>query len=61
MRDGSLKYVVRTVAGATTVEGLYDLDADPGEQHDLRPGRPADTARLSRLLATWEKEVAPVR
>ena len=61
VRDGALKYVVRTVAGATTVEGLYDLDADPGEQHDLRAGRPADTARLRRLLATWEKEVAPVR
>jgi N-acetylgalactosamine-6-sulfatase len=60
-RDGSLKYVVQLVADATKVEGLFDLESDPQEQHDLRVQRPADADRLRGLLTAWEKEVAPVR
>lgn len=29
---------------------LYDLDADPGEQHDVAAANPAEVARLLRLL-----------
>lgn len=61
VRDGSLKYVVETVRGATRVEGLFDLDSDAGERRDLRDSRPADLARLRELLAAWEKEVRPKR
>jgi N-acetylgalactosamine-6-sulfatase len=61
VRDGSLKYVYRTVDGATTVEGLFDLKTDEGEKNDLRATRPEDVARLRGLLAAWEKQVAPVR
>jgi arylsulfatase A-like enzyme len=61
VRDSKLKYVIRTVGGATQTEGLYDLDADVGEQHDLLPSRSRDAARLRQLLAAWEKEVQPPR
>lgn len=61
VREGSLKYVYRTVAGKTTVEGLFDLDADTAEQKDLKASRPKDVARLRETLAAWEKQVAPIR
>ena len=61
VRDGSLKYVIRTVGGTTQSEGLYDLDADIGEQHDLLSSRAREAARLRQLLAAWEKEVQPSR
>jgi len=60
-REGSLKYVVNTAAGAIKTEGLFDLAADMAEHHDLLASRPADAERLRGLLAAWEKEVAPVR
>ncbi len=61
VRDGSLKYVYRTVAGATTLEGLFDLQTDEAEKNDLRASRPDEVKRLRGLLAAWEKKVAPVR
>jgi arylsulfatase A-like enzyme len=61
VRDGSLKYVVRIVGGKTEVEGLYDLDTDMVEQHDLLASRPADAERLRTLLTAWEKDVTPTR
>lgn len=60
-REGSLKYVIRVVGGKTDIEGLFDLDADSAEQHDLRAARAPDADRLRGLLAAWEKEVAPAR
>jgi arylsulfatase A-like enzyme len=60
-RDGALKYVSWTRGGVTQEEGLFDLDADMGEKHNLLIDRPADAGRLRGLLAAWEKEVAPVR
>ena len=56
-----MKYVYRTVAGATTLEGLFDLQTDEAEKNDLRASRPDEVKRLRDLLATWEKKVAPVR
>ncbi len=61
VREGSLKYVIRTVGAKVEEEGLFDLDADVGERHDLLAQRPADGARLRQLLVAWEKEVAPRR
>ncbi len=61
VRDGSLKYVLRTVGGKTTVEGLFDLDSDRGEARDLLATRPGDAVRMRQLLAAWEKEVQPRR
>jgi arylsulfatase A-like enzyme len=61
VRDGSLKYVLRTVGDKTSVEGLFDLDSDRGEASDLLAARPADAARLRQLLATWEETVQPRR
>jgi arylsulfatase A-like enzyme len=61
VRDGSLKYVLQMVGGTTKVEGLFDLDADVGEQHDLSASRPGDVARVREMLAAWEEEVQPRR
>ena len=61
VRDGGLKYVLRTQAGKTALEGLFDLAADPAEESDLLKSRGADATRLRGLLAAWEKEVAPTR
>jgi N-acetylgalactosamine-6-sulfatase len=61
VRDGDLKYVVHFDGPTIDLEGLYNLATDAGEQHDLRSTRPADTARLQRLLANWEKAVQPKR
>ncbi|MBI5768928.1 MAG: sulfatase-like hydrolase/transferase [Verrucomicrobia bacterium] len=60
-RDGALKYVARFEGQRPPVEGLFDLDADAGEQHDLLASRPEEARRLRGLLAAWEKAVAPVR
>lgn len=48
---GDLKAVFRLRDGRPR---LFDLAADPGERHDLTAERPADLARLERLLATRE-------
>jgi hypothetical protein len=43
---------------------LFDLAADPGEQHDLASARPERAAELERRLFTWLDEVGadrPVR
>ena len=61
VRDGSLKYVIHLVSGAPVVEGLFDLDTDMGELHDMLDSRPEDATRLREELAVWEKEVVPVR
>jgi arylsulfatase A-like enzyme len=36
---------------------LYDLAADPGEQHDLAAERPEDVARLIATLGAWRLRV----
>ncbi len=52
---------VRAVLVGRQVEGLFDLDSDTGENHNLLADRLADTSRLRGLLSAWEKEVTPVR
>ena len=42
-------------------EWLFDLSRDPGEASSLIESRPNETARLKRMLATWEQEVQPAR
>lgn len=46
--DGSLKLIMGNTSGVTE---LYDLTADPHEQHNIAADRPADTERLKGLLA----------
>ncbi len=48
-RSGPLK-LVETSAGKAF---LYDLSADPDEDHDLAAERPEEVARLRRELDTW--------
>ena len=36
---------------------LYDLAADPGEQHDLAAAQPERAAELRKRLADWRREV----
>ncbi|MBI5694063.1 MAG: sulfatase-like hydrolase/transferase [Verrucomicrobia bacterium] len=59
-RERDLKLVVRA-DGAKREEHLFDLAADPAEQHNLLAARPADAARLRAKLAAWEDQVRPVR
>jgi arylsulfatase A-like enzyme len=35
---------------------LFDVDADPGERHDLAAQHPEVIVRLKSLLADWEKD-----
>lgn len=60
VRDGSLKYLSRQ-DGDRREEYLFDLTRDPGEENNLLESRPADLARLKKLLADWEKQVRPSR
>ncbi len=54
VRRGALKFV-RSEAG----EFLYDLDQDPGEQHDLSADRRDESRALRAALAAWEAEMLP--
>jgi hypothetical protein len=40
---------------------LFDIDADPGEQHDLAAAEPERVARMERELAAWFEEVEEER
>lgn len=40
------------------VEMLFDLDKDVSERHDLAYKHPEVLARLKRLLADWEADLA---
>ena len=53
VRDGNLKLVEFFEDGGH-VE-LYDLAADPNEQHDLAQERPADAKSLARVLHDWQR------
>lgn len=50
VRDGNWKYMFDLREGA---EELYDLSADPTEQHNLAASQPARCARLRQRLAAW--------
>ncbi|MFW5829614.1 MAG: hypothetical protein ACOCXA_05075, partial [Planctomycetota bacterium] len=38
---------------------LFDLDADPGEEHDLSTKQPEQAARLRRALEGWFERILP--
>lgn len=54
MRQGRWKLVEY----AQGTRGLYDLENDPGEQHDLLAEKPELAVKLSRALDAWEKDMA---
>ena len=58
VRSGDLKYV-RKVEGETS-EWLFDLADDIAEKNNLGESRPGELRRLKKLLADWEKDVAPL-
>jgi N-acetylgalactosamine-6-sulfatase len=60
VRDGDLKYV-RKDEGNQRQQWLFDLSRDVGETTDLAPTLAGETARLARLLESWEAEVVPIR
>ncbi len=54
IREGQWKLIV---AGARTY--LFDLDADPGERHNLFADQPELAARLRQRLESWAAELTP--
>ncbi len=58
LRDGDLKLIFfhDSPPDAPRLE-LYDLVADPGEQHDLAAERPADVGRLAREMGVIARAV----
>ena len=50
VREGHWKYIFDLREGA---EELYDLSADPAEQHNLAAKQPERCARLRQRLAAW--------
>ena len=38
---------------------LYDLDDDPGEQHDRAASAPAEMSRMTEALSRWRESAAP--
>ncbi|MFZ5443451.1 MAG: sulfatase-like hydrolase/transferase [Myxococcota bacterium] len=53
VRHGPLKLIRDRLSGVTS---LFDLSADPGEQHDLAPARPAEVQRLLGELDAWDAQ-----
>ena len=60
VRDGDWKYV-READGGESQQWLFDLALDIGERNSLVSDKPAETARLKRLLHDWEAEVTAAR
>ena len=52
VRDGALKLVEFFEDGGH--RELYDLEADPGERHDLAKQRPREAAALAATLQQWQ-------
>jgi arylsulfatase A len=60
IRSGDLKWI-RHREGDSEQQWLFDLKADPLEQHDLTHDRSVDVTRLSQQYADWESETQPMR
>lgn len=59
---GDLKLIVdcfwRSTRGLESAQ-LYNITADPGEEHDLATKRPSDVQKLGERLAYWEAQSVP--
>jgi arylsulfatase A-like enzyme len=55
LRDERYKYVYYTQTGE---EWLYDLEADPGETHDVGPSEPLRAAYYRQALHAWTLQLA---
>lgn len=60
VRDGDLKRIWKRT-GDQTESWLFDLAADPAEQHDLSASHPEAAGRLAELMDEWSRQVAPTR
>ncbi len=58
IRHGNLK-LVEFFGDGGRLE-LYDLAADPNEEHDLAKQRPTDAAALAKALRDWQRETHAV-
>jgi arylsulfatase A-like enzyme len=56
VREGSMKYVAQAMPERSH-EYLFDLNADPTEQIDLRIWEPTKFSRLKAAYAQWEDTV----
>ncbi len=56
VRRGRFKYLTDERVGL-----LFDLEADPGEKHNLASENPKILEELKQALADWEKQVPPPR
>ena len=56
VRRGKWKFLTDERVGL-----LFDLEADPGETHDLAADNPKIVGELKKTLAEWEKTVPPPR
>ena len=56
VRRGKWKYLTDERVGL-----LYDLEADPGEAHDLARENPKIVGELKKALADWEQQVPAAR
>jgi arylsulfatase A-like enzyme len=60
IRRGDLKYVSHIDTGVSE-QHLFDLAADPGEEHDLLRTKPGLALQLHDELVAWEATVRPQR
>jgi len=58
--DGRFKLVDVPRLEGGYERGLYDLEADPAEEHDVSSEHPETAERLARILDTWTEELPQV-
>ncbi len=56
VRSGAMKYLTYR-DDKTFDEYLFNLEIDPGEQHNLLPEQPQTGAKLKQALLRWERDV----
>lgn len=57
MRQGNWKYVIRPVPEDTAQHYLFDLAADPGEQHNLLEKHPQRGEHMRAVVRDWYQRV----
>jgi len=55
--DGRFKLVLHDQRGGSAKRELFDLEADPAEEHNLLQRQPATAARMEARLRAWQQSV----